>query len=526
MDDRVVYIYDTTMRDGRQGESVDFSVADMLLLTKVLDEFGVDYIEGGWPASNPKDRTFFEEVRNIELKHAKICAFGSTRHAKNPVKEDINVRELLNSKTPVVTIFGKSWDLHVKKVFNISLEQNLEMIYDTIAYLKDNGREVIYDAEHFFDGYKDNPEYAIKTLQAAEKAGADNITLADTNGGTLPSEVREIMKVVKEAIKTPLGIHAHNDSELAVANSLEAVKSGAILVQGTINGFGERCGNANLISIIPSLILKMNKVLNGIDKEKLKKLREISMFVYDLANLSPNERQPFVGISAFAHKGGVHVNAVQKDPRTYEHIPPEAVGNIRRILISEQSGKSNVVDKIKNVSDLKHIADDEKLLKTVLEKIKELENEGYNFESAEASFELLVREIIGQKVEFFECISFTVNVIKSGESFVNDALVKVKVGNDLEITADEGDGPVNALDKALRKALVKFYPNINDVILIDYKVRIVNPKEGSAAKIRVLTEFKYNNTTFTTIGVSENIINASFQAISDAFRYFLYKYSS
>ncbi|MEN2998155.1 MAG: citramalate synthase [Brevinematia bacterium] len=524
MDKNVIYIYDTTMRDGRQGESVDFSVADMLLLTKVLDDFGVDYIEGGWPASNPKDRTFFEEVRKLPLKHAKICAFGSTRHAKNSVKDDVNIRELLNSGTPVVTIFGKSWDLHVEKVFGISLEHNLEMIYDSVAYLKDNGKEVIYDAEHFFDGFKDNPDYALKTLEVVERAGADNITLADTNGGTLPSEVKEIMKAVREVIKSPLGIHAHNDSELAVANSLEAVNSGAILVQGTMNGFGERCGNANLISLIPSLILKMNKKLNGIDKEKLKKLRDLSVFVYDLANLPPNERQPFVGSSAFAHKGGVHVNAVQKDPRTYEHIPPETVGNVRRILISEQAGKSNIIDKIKNIDDLKHISNDEKLLKLVLEKMKDLENQGYNFETAEASFELLVREIIGQKVGFFECTSFTVNVVKSGDEFVNDALVKVKVGNNLEITADEGDGPVNALDKALRKALGKFFPNLDKLKLIDYKVRIINPKEGSAARIRVLTEFKYDTVTFTTIGVSENIINASFQAITDAFRYFFLKY--
>ncbi|MCX8029265.1 MAG: citramalate synthase [Brevinematales bacterium] len=526
MEDKVIYIYDTTMRDGRQGESVDFSVMDMLTLTKVLDDFGVDYIEGGWPASNPKDRTFFEEVRKLELKNAKICAFGSTRHAKNSVKEDTNVRELINSQTPVVTIFGKSWDLHVYKVFNISLEQNLEMIYDTIAYLKDSGKEVIYDAEHFFDGFKDNPDYALKTLMMAEKAGADNISLADTNGGTLPSEIREIIKSVREVIKTPLGIHAHNDSELGVANSLQAVESGVVLVQGTINGFGERCGNANLISIIPSLILKMGKKLNKVDKEKLKKLRDISMFVYDLVNLPPNERQPFVGASAFAHKGGVHVNAVQKDPRTYEHIDPELVGNVRRILISEQAGRSNVLTKIKNIEDLKHIADDDGMLKLVLEKVKNLESQGYSFESSEASFELLVRDTIGSRVEFFECVSFTVNVLKNGDNFINDALVKIRVKDNLEITADEGDGPVNALDRALRKGLVKFYPNINNLMLIDYKVRIINPKEGSAAKIRVLTEFKYDNTTFTTIGVSENIIDASFQAITDAFRYFLLKHSS
>lgn len=519
----VIYIYDTTMRDGRQAESVDFSVNDMLLLTKMLDEFGIDYIEGGWPASNPKDKTFFEEVRKIELKNAKICAFGSTRHAKNSVKEDINVRELLNAQTPVVTIFGKSWDLHVEKVLNVSLETNLEMIYDTVAYLKDNGKEVIYDAEHFFDGFKSNPDYALKTLIQVERAGADNISLADTNGGTLPHEVSEIMKAVKEVIKTPLGIHAHNDSELGVANSLEAVRNGAILVQGTINGFGERCGNANLVSIIPNLILKMKMKLNRIDLEKLKKLRDLSMFVYDLANLTPNDRQPFVGASAFAHKGGVHVNAVQKDPRTYEHIQPEAVGNVRRILISEQAGRSNVVSKIKNIPELSEVANDDKTVKAILDKIKHLESQGYNFESADASFELLVREIIGNKDNFFECISFTVNVVKNGNEFVNDALVKVRVNDTVEITADEGDGPVNALDKALRKALIKFYPNIEKLMLIDYKVRIINPKEGSAAKIRVLTEFRYDNTTFTTIGVSENIIDASFQAISDAFRFFLLK---
>ncbi|MFN4245530.1 MAG: citramalate synthase [Brevinematia bacterium] len=520
-----IYIYDTTMRDGRQGESVDFSLSDMLLLTKVLDEFGIDYIEGGWPASNPKDRAFFEEVRKLELTHVKICSFGSTRHIKNSVQDDVNVKELINSQTPVVTIFGKSWDLHVRKVFNVSLEENLEMIYDTIAYLKDNGREVIYDAEHFFDGFKDNPDYALKTLQVAEKAGADNITLADTNGGTLPSEVREIMKSVKEVIKTPLGIHAHNDSELGVANSIEAVQNGAILVQGTINGFGERCGNANLISIIPSLILKLGKNLNGIDRNKLRKLKDISSFVYDLVNLPPNDRQPFVGNSAFAHKGGVHVNAVQKDPRTYEHISPEDVGNIRRILISEQSGRSNIIDKLNNCEDLKEVSKNEKLLKLVLDKIKDLENQGYSFESAEASFELLVREVIGQKTEFFECISFNVIVTKSDDEFVNYAIVKIKVNGTIEISADEGDGPVNALDKALRKALIKFFPDIEKVMLIDYKVRIINPKEGSAAKIRVLTEFKYENKTFTTIGVSENIIDASFKAISDAFKYFIIKSS-
>ncbi len=521
-----VYIYDTTMRDGRQGESVDFSLSDMLLLTKVLDDFGIDYIEGGWPASNPKDRTFFEEVRKLELNHAKVCSFGSTRHAKNSVQDDVNVKELINSQTPVVTIFGKSWDLHVRKVFNISLEENLELIYDTIAYLKDKGREVIYDAEHFFDGFKDNPDYALKTLQVAEKAGADNITLADTNGGTLPHEVRQIINTVKEVIKTPLGIHAHNDSDLAVANSIEAVQNGVILVQGTMNGFGERCGNANLVSIIPSLILKLKKELNGIDKNKLKRLRDISNFVYDLVNLPPNERQPFVGISAFAHKGGVHVNAVQKDPRTYEHISPEDVGNVRRILISEQSGRSNIIDKLNNIEDLKEVSKNEKLLKLVLEKIKDLENQGYSFESAEASFELLVREVIDQKIEFFECVSFNVIVTKSLDEFVNYALVKIKVDGNLEISADEGDGPVNALDRALRKALTKFYSGIDKLKLIDYKVRIINPKEGSAAKIRVLTEFKYENNTFTTIGVSENIIDASFQAISDALRYFLFKYSS
>jgi len=519
----VIYIYDTTMRDGRQGESVDFSVPDMLTLTKLLDDFGVDYIEGGWPSSNPKDKTFFEEVKKIELKHTKIAAFGSTRHAKNRVQEDLNIQELINSDTPVVTIFGKSWDLHVFKVFNISLEKNLEMIYDSIAYLKDNGKEVIYDAEHFFDGFKDNPDYALKTLEAAVKGGADNITLADTNGGTLPSEVRGIILKVKEVIKAPLGIHAHNDSELAVANSIEAVENGAILVQGTINGFGERCGNANLISIIPSLMLKMRKKLNGITGEKLKKLKDISTFVYDLANIVPNDRQPFVGNSAFAHKGGVHVNAVQKEPRTYEHIQPETVGNVRRILISEQSGRSNIVEKIKNIAEISDIVSDEDTMKNILNKVKELENDGYSFESAEASFELLVRELIGRKEEFFDCISFTVNVLKSPDGFVSDALVKMKVKDNFEITADEGDGPVNALDKAIRKALEKFFPQISKLKLIDYKVRIVNPKEGSAAKIRVLTEFEYKDTTFITIGVSENIIDASFRALVDGFNYLLLK---
>ncbi len=520
---QVIYIYDTTMRDGRQSEAVDLSLSDMISLTKKLDEFGIDYIEGGWPASNPKDKTFFEEIKKVELKHAKIAAFGSTRHAKNKVQEDQNMKELINSQAPVITIFGKTWDLHVEKVFNISLEENLNMIYDSIAYLKDNGREVIYDAEHFFDGFKDNPDYAIKTLMEAERAGVDNITFADTNGGSLPLEVAEIIKQVRQVIKVPLGIHAHNDSELAVANSLIAVEQGCILVQGTMNGFGERCGNANLISIIPSLILKMKRKVNNIDLEKLKKLKELSDFVYELTNILPNDRQPFVGISAFAHKGGVHVNAVQKDPRTYEHIDPELVGNTRRILISEQSGKSNILAKLENLPNIPKYSINEIILKKILERIKKLEHEGFSFESADASFELIVREEIGNLKTYFNVISFTVNVVNYEGRLINDALIKVQVKDKVEITADEGDGPVNALDKALRKALRKFYPEIDKVKLFDYKVRIINPKEGSAAKIRVLTQFKDDKIEWATIGVSENIVEASFNAIRDSLTYFLMK---
>ncbi len=515
-----VFLYDTTLRDGTQAEGINFSSADKLLIARRLDEFGIHYVEGGWPGSNPKDIDFFKDVRSLRLKNTRIAAFGSTRRAKTPVAQDANVIRLREANTPVVTIFGKSWMLHVTDVLRTTGDENLKMIADTVKYFKKLGKEVIYDAEHFFDGYEGDAGYAVKTLLAAAEAGADTLVLCDTNGGTLPLTIARVMREAALGIGAPLGIHAHNDAGMGVANTLVAVGEGAIHVQGTINGYGERCGNANLVSIIPGLVLKMG--LPCIDRKKLSLLTELSRYVDEIANMAPDSRAPYVGVSAFAHKGGVHADAVLKNPRGYEHIEPGLVGNNRRILVSELSGKASVFMKSKDM-DL-GLKKDEPALKKVLAIIKELESEGYEFEAAEGSFKLLVEKAMERHSPFFDLEGFRVSVEKRKDGqLISEATIKVKVGGAFEHTAAEGDGPVNALDNALRKALVPFYPSIADVQLADYKVRVLNAKEGTAARVRVLIESRDKEDMWGTVGVSENIIEASWQALVDSVEYKLMK---
>ena len=515
-----VKIYDTTLRDGTQAEGISFSLEDKIRIAQKLDELGIHYIEGGWPGSNPKDIKFFQRMKRIKLKNAKLTAFGSTRRAKYPAEKDPNIRALLEAGTEVVCIFGKSWDLHVRIALGISLEKNLELIEDSVSYLKKKKKEVIYDAEHFFDGYKDDPTYALKTLEAAQRAGADSIVLCETNGGTLPKELIKIIRRVKKKIKVPLGIHTHNDSGVAVANTLAAVEEGALQVQGTINGLGERCGNVNLCSVIPNLQLKMG--IDCIKKKQLAKLTEVSRYVAELANLPHDERQPFVGNSAFAHKGGIHVSAVKKDPRTYEHIQPELVGIHRRILVSELAGRSNILYKAKEYGlDL-----EKKTPQTVkvLEDLKKLEDKGYQFEGAEGSFELLMKKALGKYRSLFDLEGFRVIVEKRKDGTLNcEATIKVKVKGIEEHTAAEGDGPINALDNALRKALEGFYPSLKNVRLTDYKVRVLDVKRGTAAPVRVLVEARDKKGSWGTVGVSTNIIEASWQALVDSLEYKLLK---
>lgn len=519
----MIKIYDTTLRDGTQAEGINFSKVDKLRLTQSLDKLGVAYIEGGWPGSNPKDMAYFEEAKHLDLKHAKVTAFGSTRRASNPVEEDDNVQKLIAAETPVVTIFGKTWLLHVTEVLRIQPEENLELIADTCQYLADHDREVIYDAEHFFDGYKDDADYAIATLKQAASHGATTIVLCDTNGGTLPSEITRICQHVVSELPdgTEWGIHTHNDGGCAVANALAAVDCGATHVQGTINGIGERCGNVDLCSVIPSLELKMG--LQALPEGKIKYLCEISELVFDLANLRPDNKLPYVGKSAFAHKGGIHVNAVQKVAHSYEHIRPEAVGNQQRILVSDLSGGSNIlmkaaehdVDLTKNSPEVREI----------LSELKRLEHEGYEFEAADASFKLLMDKMLKKHQPFFELEGFRVIIEKRGheEPCLTEATVKVKTPEgQTELTVAEGDGPVHALDGALRKALTAFYPGIEDVRLRDYKVRIIDGDLGTAAKTRVLIESTDGKRFWGTVGVSENIIEASWQALVDSVEYVLY----
>jgi 2-isopropylmalate synthase len=516
-DPKTVKIYDTTLRDGTQGEGVSFSSLDKLMIAERLDEFGVDYIEGGWPGSNPKDVSFFEEAAKRTWKNAKIAAFGSTRRADRAVEEDPQVRTLLDANTPVVTIFGKSWKLHVEMVLRTTAEENRNMIRDTCRYLKENGKEVVYDAEHFFDGYKDDDAHALGTLRAAKEGGADILVLCDTNGGTMPHEVAEITARVIAELDMPVGIHTHDDTGVGVANALASVRAGAMHVQGTVNGYGERTGNCNMITAIPNLTIKMG-YQTGV---KLDQLTKISHFVDDMANNAHNEHAPYVGRTAFSHKGGMHVNAVQKLSSTYEHIEPEVVGNRQHILVSELSGRSNVLMKAEELN-LGLEKDNPQVLK-ILEELKNLEQEGYEFEAAEASFELLVRKALNDYKPLFALREYHCTTRRHSDNEVEtcEATVKVEVDDTREYTVAEGDGPVNALDGALRKALRKFDPNLSKVQLQDYKVRIIDSHTGTAAKTRVLITSTDGMESWGTVGVSYNIIDASWQALVDSFEYYL-----
>ena len=509
-------VYDTTLRDGAQAEDVSFSADDKVLVAQRLDELGVDFIEGGWPGANPKDIEFFRLIKTVPLKHATVVAFGSTRKASNPVRKDPNLQALLASETGTITIFGKSWPLHVTDALGISLAKNLDLIGESIEYLRSKGRDIFYDAEHFFDGYKMDPEYAVRTLERAVEAGARRVILCDTNGGTMPWEIREICSVINRTISVPLGIHAHNDCEMAVANSVMALETGVRQVQGTINGIGERCGNANLCSILPNLQLKMGQPVLG---ERMSRLREVSHFVAEIANLVPDKHQPYVGDSAFAHKGGVHIHAVQKNPATYEHVRPERVGNRQRFLVSDYAGRSGLLAKVEafGISLRKDHATTHELVTT----LKARENEGYQYEGAEGSFELLVRKAMGTHRPSFHLLGFRV-IVEKGEHDLesrSEATVMVKVGHEVEHTAAVGQGPVNALDHALRKALEKFYPELQEVRLLDYKVRVLAATQGTEAKVRVLIESGDLKEKWGTVGVSENIMEASWQALADGIEY-------
>jgi 2-isopropylmalate synthase len=514
-----ITLYDTTLRDGMQAEGVSFSLEDKLSIAKCLDKLSVDYIEGGYAASNPKEMQFFKEVARLGLENSRIVAFGSTRRADSTVSDDASLSAMLACKTSAATLVGKSWDLHVTDVLGCSLDDNLRLCADSVGYLKKHGIETIFDAEHFFDGYRENPQYAMKVLAAAAEAHADILVLCDTNGGSLPNQVYDITKTVCEKF-SPLviGIHTHNDTDCATANCLAAVRAGARHVQGTVNGLGERCGNANLCTVIPNLVFKMG--FEVLAPEKIKALTEVSRFVFEIANLTPVMNMPYVGESAFAHKAGLHVNALRKNKRTYEHIEPELIGNERRFLISELSGRSNVLAKLEKAE----IAEDKKLAAKILARVQELENEGYQFEAADASFDLLVRKIMGTYKPAFELVKYHVTVEKrpAGDS-INEATVKLKVNGVTEHVVGEGDGPVNALDAALRKSLENFYPGIRDIHLIDYKVRVVNARAGTAARVRVIIESRDKNSIWGTVGVSENIIEASWQALVDSVEYKLQK---
>ncbi len=513
-----VILYDTTLRDGAQTEGVSFSTEDKLEILQRLDEFGIDFVEGGWPSSNPKDDLFFARAKEIKLKNTRLVAFGSTRRAKSSADRDAGLASLIAAGTEWICIFGKTWDLHVEKALQVSLEENLRIVEESVRHLKDNGKRVIFDAEHFFDGYKDNPGYALEVLQAAERGGAEWLVLCDTNGGSLPYDVGRAVKKVMATVSKPVGVHCHNDSDLAVACSHAGVRMGSTMVQGTINGIGERCGNANLCSVIPNLMLKLGVSTNVKD---LKRLRSLSTYVGEMSNMFPQPGMPFVGDRAFAHKGGVHVSAMARDSRTYEHVDPSVVGNRRRILISEMSGTSNILEKVREFG----IDDSKEESRPILEHIKTLESQGFQFEGAEASFELLVRRFREEQVTPFELQGFRLYIdSQRGSVLSSEASVKVvdRYGN-VEHTAADGDGPVNALDQALRKALSRFFPRLNDIRLTDYKVRVIDEKAGTAAKVRVLIRSTDGNSSWTTVGVSENIIEASLMALVDSMEYILMK---
>jgi len=513
---RSIILYDTTLRDGTQGEQVTLSAEDKLRIVQKLDAFGIPYVEGGWPGSNPKDARFFEMARNTTFKNTHLTAFGSTRRPGTTPEQDENIRELLRTETGTVCLFGKSWDLHAREILEVSLEENLAMIEESVAYLKSRGKEVIYDAEHFFDGYKRNPSYAMETVLAAERAGADSIILCDTNGGAMPHEIQDTLKQVLPALTCTAGIHAHDDCGLALANSLVAVQAGVTMVQGTINGYGERCGNADLISVIGNLQLKMG--YSCLEAEKVRQLTELSRFVSEVANIPPLNPRPFVGKSAFAHKGGVHVSAIMKNPTAYEHMDPKDVGNRRRVLVSDLSGKSNITYKTKELGI--QLGGNGYDSQKIVNEIKRLENQGYQFDAAEGSLELLIKRVTGQFEDPFELESFRVTIEKnhSGPS-TSQATIKISVGEEEEITAAEGDGPVNALDNALRKALIKFFPQVEEMGLVDFKVRVIDGGGGTAAKVRVQIESRDEKEIWSTIGVSENVIEASWQALVDSVQY-------
>lgn len=518
-----VELYDTTLRDGTQAENFNLSVEDKIRITRALDELGIDFVEGGWPGSNPVSVEYFERMQSITLNHAKLSAFGSTRHFKNDPAKDPNLLALLHAGTPAITIFGKSWDIHVHDALHIELEDNLQIIEDSLAFLRPSVDFLFYDAEHFFDGFKNNEEYALKTLESAVSGGAQTIILCDTNGGTLPHEIPPIIARVREHLagknKTVhLGIHAHNDSETAVANSLIAVSLAKVRqVQGTMNGFGERCGNANLTSIIPALVFKL-----GVECEVRKNIDQLyttSRLVNELANLPHSRYQPYVGASAFAHKGGIHVSAVKQNPLTYEHISPDKVGNIRRILISDQSGRANVLHKAKQWG--LPLSPDDPVLASIISELKELENQGYQYEGAEASFELLMRRAMGLARNYFRFESFRVmnDKYRMDKPPLTEATIRMFVGGSEVHTAAMGDGPVNALDCAIRKALTRFYPCLEEMQLNDYKVRVLSGEHGTEARVRVLVESRDRQNTWGTVGVSVNIIEASWQALVDSINY-------
>src|SRR5579863_7693354 len=513
-----IHTFDTTLRDGTQGEAISFSVDDKILIARKLDELGIDYIEGGWPGSNPKDKEFFEQARGLKLKHAKLTAFGSTRFAKNSVQEDRNVRELIDAGTPCISIFGKSWDLHVHRALGISEDENLAIIGETVRYLKDHGKEVVYDAEHFFDGYINNRDFALKTLEAAKNAGADVLCLCDTNGGTLTGYLAQIVADVRARFDGVIGIHTHNDSEVAVANALAAIEKGASHVQGCLNGYGERCGNSNLASIIANLELKLGHTTIGPDK--LQSLTSVCRYIAELANLPLRKDQAYVGQSAFAHKGGVHVSAVMKESSTYEHIAPELVGNRQRVLVSDLSGRSNVLYQLQQQGLADRMT--EQARRELLERVKEMEFQGYDLEAADGTFELFVRQSLRPDMNFFDVESYEVH-IKSGHA---TATVRVATDEGIQTSTAEGHGPMNALDVALRKCLSSRYPKIADVRLTDYKVRVLDSKKGTAAKVRVLVEWSDHEKSWSTVGVSDDVIEASWNALVDALRLELMRLSA
>ncbi|MCF7907876.1 MAG: citramalate synthase [Candidatus Omnitrophica bacterium] len=521
MNKKRVYIYDTTLRDGSQTEGISYSAQDKINIAKKLDDFGVDFIEGGWPFSNPKDKELFDYFKKNPLKKSKLVPFGSTAHPAHPASEDENLLSLVSSGTEYVTIFGKTWDLHVKEVLKIKPEDNLRIISDSVAFLKKKGKRVFYDAEHFFDGYKSNSKYALETLAVAIKAGAELIIFCDTNGGTLPWEVKEIAAKVKADLALDsFGIHCHNDLGLAVANSVSSVDQGCCHIQGTINGYGERCGNADLISIMGILQLKMGQSV--VSPKKMEGLVHLSHFVSEVSNMVHRDNHPFIGRSAFAHKGGVHIDAVIKNPLAYEHLEPKKVGNKSRFVVSELAGKSTLVVKAKELDfDLDKKSKQAKDLHSLIQK---LENQGYQFEAAEASFKLLLEKELKKCKKFFDLVSFKTVVEKREDGkMASEATIKLKIKDKMEQATSEGDGPVNALDAALRKVLAKFYPTLASMHLTDFKVRVLDEKSGTAAKVRVLIQSQDEKDNWSTIGVSENIIEASWQALLDSVEYKLLK---